>query len=173
MRHDPVIASHHVKHAYAPILFADLSRCARYHSPMIRLIYVSTCSPDLSLDDVEGIVTVAQSWNTKKGISGMLCWSGEFFLQCLEGERSTVSALFTKICKDPRHNAVEILIAAPTSVRWFGQWGMGYSRLMASHTLDLPATAGNSFNPYLLEAVNLESTFEQLSKHAQRISIDS
>jgi hypothetical protein len=139
---------------------------------MIRLIYVSTCSPDLSLEDVEGIVKVAQSWNTQKGISGMLCWSGEFFLQCLEGERSTVSALFAKICKDPRHTTIEILIAAPTNVRWFGQWGMGFSRLMASHANDLRLPNGSSFNPYLLEAVDLESTFEQLSTHAQRLAIE-
>jgi hypothetical protein len=139
---------------------------------MIRLIYVSTCPPDLSLEDVEGIVKVAQTWNANQGISGMLCWSGEFFLQCLEGERSVVSQLFAKICKDSRHTNIEILIAAPTNVRWFGQWGMGYSRLMASHTLDLPATEGNSFNPYLLEANHLESTFEQLAKFAQRLSIE-
>ncbi len=140
---------------------------------MIRLIYVSTCPPELSLSDVEGIVQVSQAWNEGQGISGMLCWSGEFFLQCLEGKRATVSQLFAKICRDPRHTQIEILIAAPTNVRWFSQWGMGYSRLMASHTLDLPATEGNSFNPYLLEAVDLESTFEQLSKYAQRISIES
>jgi Sensors of blue-light using FAD len=139
---------------------------------MIRLIYVSTCPANLSVEDVEGIVKVSQAWNSSERISGMLCWSGEFFLQCLEGERSTVSALFAKICKDPRHNKIEILIAAPTQVRWFGQWGMGFSRLMASHTLDLRALQGSSFNPYLLEAADLESTFEQLSMYAQRLAIE-
>lgn len=139
---------------------------------MIRLVYVSTCAPGLSLDDVYEIMKVAHPRNVKSGVSGMLCWSGEFFLQCLEGERSIVSKLFAKIANDPRHTDVEILIAAPTNVRWFGEWGMGFSRLMASHRLDLPSGRGESFNPYLLQATDLEYTFEQLSRFAQRLSID-
>lgn len=139
---------------------------------MIRLVYVSTCAPGLSLDDVYAIMKVSQPWNVQHELSGMLCWSGEFFLQCLEGERAEVSRLFTKIAADPRHHSVELLIAAPTKLRWFGEWGMGFSRLMASHRLDLPSGRGESFNPYLLEAVDLESTFEQLAKFAQRLSID-
>jgi hypothetical protein len=139
---------------------------------MFRLVYVSTCEPGLKLDDVYAIMRVAHPKNVERGISGMLCWSGEFFLQCLEGERSTVSRLFAKICGDRRHSDVEILIAAPCGQRWFGEWGMGFSRLMASHRLDLPAGSGQSFNPYLLEAQDLEATFEQLSRFAQRLAME-
>jgi Sensors of blue-light using FAD len=139
---------------------------------MFRLVYVSTCAPGLSLDDVYAIMRVSPPWNVTHGVSGMLCWSGEFFLQCLEGERSEVSKTFARIVNDARHTDVEILIAAPTAVRWFGEWGMGFSRLMASHRLDLPSGRGQSFNPYLLEASDLESAFEQLSQFAQRLSIE-
>jgi Sensors of blue-light using FAD len=139
---------------------------------MLRLVYVSTCAPGLALDDVYDIMRQSHPWNVNQGISGMLCWSGEFFLQCLEGERNAVSRTFAKICSDPRHANVEILIAAPTRTRWFGEWGMGFSRLLASHRLDLAAGRAESFNPYLLEAVDLESVFEQLSQVAQRLSIE-
>jgi Sensors of blue-light using FAD len=142
---------------------------ARY---MLRLVYVSTCAPGLGLDDVYDIMRKSHPGNVKFGISGMLCWSGEFFLQCLEGDRNTVSRTFSKICRDPRHSNVEILVAAPTRTRWFGEWGMGFSRLLASHRLDLAAGRAESFNPYLLEAIDLESVFEQLSKVAQRLALD-
>ncbi|MGL5002731.1 MAG: BLUF domain-containing protein [Casimicrobium sp.] len=141
------------------------------HEFMIRLVYVSTCAPGLKLDDVYAIMRAADPHNVEQGISGMLCWSGEFFLQCLEGERAQVSRLFAKICGDTRHTDIEILIAAPTNVRWFGEWGMGFSRLLASHQLDLPSGTMTGFNPYLLQASDLESTFEQLSQVAQRLAI--
>jgi hypothetical protein len=139
---------------------------------MFRLVYVSTCAPGLGLDDVVSIMRSADPYNTKEGISGMLCWSGEFFLQCLEGERGEVSRLFSRICTDNRHRDVELIIAAPTNVRWFSEWGMGYSRIMSSHSLDLPSGTMTSFNPYLLQAIDLEATFEQLSKVAQRLAIE-
>jgi Sensors of blue-light using FAD len=139
---------------------------------MLRLVYVSTCAEGLKLDDVYDIMRKAYPSNVKDGVSGMLCWSGEFFLQCLEGDRSAVSRTFCKICSDPRHSKIEILIAAPTRTRWFGEWGMGFSRLLASHRLDLAAGRSQSFNPYLLEALDLEVAFEQLSKVAQRLSIE-
>ncbi|TAG70684.1 MAG: BLUF domain-containing protein [Burkholderiales bacterium] len=139
---------------------------------MIRLVYVSTCAPGLGIDDVYAIMKVSQPWNVQHELSGMLCWSGEFFLQCLEGDRSEVSKIFAKIATDRRHHSVELLIAAPTNVRWFGEWGMGFSQLMASHRLDLPRGRGESFNPYLLQAVDLERTFEQLATFAQRLAID-
>lgn len=140
---------------------------------MLRLVYVSTCAAGLQLDDVYDIMRKAHPSNVKDGISGMLCWSGEFFLQCIEGERNAVSRVFSKICGDSRHSNVEILIAAPTRTRWFSEWGMGFSRLLASQPLDLAAGQSEGLNPYLLEALDLESVFEQLSRVAQRLSIES
>lgn len=136
---------------------------------MIRLVYVSTCIHGLHLQDVQSIVATAQSRNQVAGISGMLCWSGEFFLQCLEGERDRVTHCFGKIMADPRHHSVELIVSSPTAVRWFSTWGMGFSRLMSSHRLDLDSLAGRSFNPYLLEASEMQSAFGQLSQHAQRL----
>jgi Sensors of blue-light using FAD len=139
---------------------------------MIRLVYVSTCAAGLSLDDLYAIMRTADRSNRDTGISGMLCWSGEFFLQCLEGERATVSRLYSRICNDTRHRDIELIVAAPTGVRWFSEWGLGFSRLMASHEFDLPSGPMKSFNPYLLQAADLESTFEQLSRVAQRLAIE-
>ena len=136
---------------------------------MIRLVYVSTCANNVQLMDIQSLLHSAEYRNQQKGISGMLCWSGKFFLQCLEGERAAVTQRFSRISTDSRHHSVELILSAPTSVRWFSRWGMGFSRAMASHRLDLPAWTGGSFNPYLLQATELEATFERLAQLAQHM----
>ena len=140
---------------------------------MIRLVYVSTCAQNVQLEDVEGILRVSESWNADRGISGMLCWSGEFFLQCLEGERGPVTQCFAHIAQDRRHHSVELIVSSPTSVRWFSTWGMGFTRLLSSTRVDLPNFTGGSFNPYLLEASDLQDTFARLASQAQRLSLDA
>lgn len=136
---------------------------------MIRLVYVSTCADNVDFADIQSLLSAAERRNPEHGISGMLCWSGEFFLQCIEGDRASVTQCFARILTDKRHHSIELILSAPTSVRWFSQWGMGFSRMLSSHRIDLPASAGASFNPYLLEATELEATFERLSDQAQRI----
>lgn len=136
---------------------------------MIRLVYVSTCADNVDFADIQSLLSAAERRNPEHGISGMLCWSGEFFLQCIEGDRASVTQCFARILTDKRHHSIELILSAPTSVRWFSQWGMGFSRMLSSHRIDLPASTGASFNPYLLEATELEATFERLSDQAQRI----
>ena len=136
---------------------------------MIRLVYVSTCADHVDLADIQSLLSVAERLNSEQGISGMLCWSGEFFLQCIEGDRAPVTACFARCLADKRHHSVELILSAPTSVRWFSQWGMGFSHMLSSHHVDLPGWTGGSFNPYVLEATELEATFERLADQAQRI----
>lgn len=136
---------------------------------MIRLVYVSTCANHVEPADIQSLLQVAARRNPEQGISGMLCWSGEFFLQCIEGERAPVTQCFARILRDTRHHSVELILSAPTAVRWFSQWGMGFSRTLSSHRTDMPACSNGSFNPYLLDAIDLEATFERLSGQAQRI----
>ena len=140
---------------------------------MIRLVYVSTCAQNVQLEDVQDILRVAESWNAEREISGMLCWSGEFFLQCLEGERGPVTRCFAHIAADKRHHSVELIVSSPTTVRWFSSWGMGFTRLMSSNRVDLPNFSGGSFNPYLLEASDLQDTFARLAGQAQRLSLSA
>jgi hypothetical protein len=119
--------------------------------------------------DVQSLLRSAEQRNQQLQISGMLCWSGEFFLQCLEGDRAAVTQCFSRIAVDPRHHSVELILSAPTSARWFSQWGMGFSRTLSSHRIDALSGQGGSLNPYLLQPSDLESTFERLSKISYRM----
>ena len=39
-------------------------------------------------------------------MTGVLCFSGEIFLQVLEGGRAQVSKLYNRIAADPRHTCL-------------------------------------------------------------------
>jgi hypothetical protein len=135
---------------------------------MIRLTYVSTCIPDLSLVDVRAILAVATKSNVEHGITGMLYWSGEYFMQTLEGERAAVTLCFNRVCRDRRHTEVELVSAIPTHKRWFGEWSMGFTQLLASHRVHLESGA-RGFNPYLLDAKTLPDVLAELSRNTQRL----
>lgn len=91
---------------------------------MIRTIYFSTATSELSKSDVAGIVEHAQHANSKRDVTGALAYNGRNFCQCLEGEESVVRALIDKISQDPRHSGFKVLDEKPISARQFSEWSM-------------------------------------------------
>ena len=67
----------------------------------------------------------------------MLCFSGEIFLQALEGGRSQVNALYHRIAVDARHRDVVLLSYEEIAERRFAGWAMGQVNM-------------NTLNPALL-----------------------
>ncbi len=98
-------------------------------SPLYRLLYMSTARHDMSDGDLEAILVDARRANAAAGITGMLLYGDRHFLQCLEGERQTVEALYDRIAADPRHRGMTRLIAGPIDERAFPDWSMGFRRL--------------------------------------------
>jgi hypothetical protein len=136
---------------------------------MIRLTYVSTCKTGLVLADVRAILAIATKSNAESGITGMLYWSGDYFMQTLEGERAAVTVCFNRVCRDARHTDVELVNAVPMAKRWFGEWSMGFTQLLAPHRLQL-ANGAQGFNPYLLDANELPETLAVLTRNTQRLN---
>ncbi len=138
-------------------------------SVMIRLSYVSTCAPGLALADVRAILNVANRSNIENNITGMLYWSGKYFMQTLEGDRRAVTVCFNRVCRDRRHTEVELVSALPMSERWFSQWSMGFTQLLAEHRVKL-ANGANGFNPYLLDASQLPQSLAELTRNTTRLA---
>ena len=88
-----------------------------------QLIYVSE---PFGFDDamLNGILVDARRCNTRDGVTGALICRADVYLQLLEGEREVVEATFARIAKDPRHLAVERLLASEVDVRLFPHWAM-------------------------------------------------
>jgi len=67
-----------------------------------RILYASTTTDQFKPKDIEDILSKARQENSKLNITGMLCFSSNYFLQCIEGSRANVNELYHKILNDKR-----------------------------------------------------------------------
>ena len=89
----------------------------------LHVVYVSQLAPGESCAAFSAICRWARPRNLERGISGVLLFDGERFLQWLHGGHDEVSRLMAAIAADPRHAAVRVLLQAPlpaaaTDPRW-------------------------------------------------------
>ena len=75
---------------------------------LVRLLYCSR-AVQTSPEAIDSILAQARQHNPVSGITGILCYGGGIFLQCIEGGRMQVSDLFGSIQKDARHKDVALL----------------------------------------------------------------
>jgi len=92
---------------------------------LVRLLYASRAATALSAAVVDSIMIQSRRNNPDRGITGILCYSDDIFLQVLEGSRDDVCETFNAIVRDDRHSNVRILFFEEISERRFGGWTMG------------------------------------------------
>lgn len=128
---------------------------------LVRLLYASRATQPLNTELMESILTQSRSHNPENGVTGILCYSGDIFMQVLEGGRHEVSALYNTIVKDGRHTAVELLHFEEIAERRFSSWTMGQVNLAKVNPSTLlkysekpgldPFTVGGKVSMALLE----------------------
>ncbi len=96
---------------------------------MIRLLYASHAAQPLTPAIMQAILASSRKNNMERGITGILCHSGDYFLQVLEGGRAQVNALYNVIAQDSRHDQVTILHYEEVTERRFAGWTMGQVNL--------------------------------------------
>lgn len=92
---------------------------------LVRLMYASRAAEPVRHEALNAILKKSTANNPAVGITGVLCFSGEIFLQVLEGGRSQVSTLYHRIAQDPRHRDVVLLSYEEIDERSFAGWAMG------------------------------------------------
>ena len=92
---------------------------------LVRMLYASRAAAPLSSAIVDSILDQSRKNNPPQGITGMLCFSEDIFVQALEGGRDQVCELFNTIVCDPRHQGVRLLVYEEIAERRFGGWTMG------------------------------------------------
>ena len=92
---------------------------------LVRLLYASRAAKALNAKTIASILLECQRNNPRRGITGVLCYSDEIFLQVLEGGRDAVCETFNSIVRDGRHETVRLLSFEEISERRFGGWSMG------------------------------------------------
>lgn len=96
---------------------------------LVRLLYASRAAKPLSNEVVESILAQSRIHNPAQGITGILCYSGDVFMQVLEGGRDAVCELYNTIVRDPRHQQVRLLAFEEIAERRFASWTMGQVNL--------------------------------------------
>ena len=86
------------------------------------------------------ILRMSRHNNAALGVTGALLFDPRYFAQVLEGERSNVSHLFCRICRDPRHDAVTVVEAKTIEARKFASWSMALVRTHAGSELPFDPT---------------------------------
>lgn len=118
---------------------------------LVRLLYASHAPKEIDGNLMESILVQSRKNNPAAGVTGILCYSGQMFMQVLEGNRSEVSRLFNKIASDPRHLDVEILLFEDIMERRFSSWTMGQVNLTKINTSTLlKYSEFPTLNPYSL-----------------------
>ena len=92
---------------------------------LVRLMYASRAHETVRPEVLNAILKKSTQNNPAAGVTGVLCFSGNIFLQVLEGGRSQVSKLYNRIAQDPRHTDVVMLSYEEIEERRFAGWAMG------------------------------------------------
>lgn len=98
----------------------------RKRMTLVRLLYVSRAVGPQTTAVTDSILSVAQSANRQRGITGVLCQGQGLYLQVLEGERSVINRLYNRITQDRRHQDVELLVLEEISQRRYADWSMAH-----------------------------------------------
>jgi hypothetical protein len=93
---------------------------------LVRCVYASRAVATLAAPVIDQILETSRQRNPRQGITGILCYAGDTFIQVLEGGRDAVCDLYNAIARDPRHGNVRILVYEEIGERKFGCWTMGH-----------------------------------------------
>lgn len=105
---------------------------------MIQITYISTPTRPMSTDDLLDILNTSRLNNVCIGVSGMLLYTGNAFIQILEGDEKVVEGLISTIKNDPRHTDFRIIEKKKITTREYADWTMGFKRVGKDDVRDVP-----------------------------------
>ena len=134
---------------------------------MKRLIYCSQATDDFAPEELVALLEVSRRNNLGAGLSGMLLYSSQSFLQVLEGEPSPLEVTYARIKADGRHTNLRLLLDAEVPAPLFPDWTMGFEHVDdedLAEELDgfTPATEYPLVNPDLITNAGVAVTLLKL-----------
>lgn len=122
----------------------------------IQIVYTSKARRDVNDAEIVQIHSTSLMSNAQSGITGMLLYAKDTFLQVIEGAADTIDRLMEKIRVDTRHYDVEILVRTSIRHREFKNWSMGYRRLEEADAKSLL-----NFAPFFVNGFDAKRFSEQ------------
>jgi Sensors of blue-light using FAD len=137
---------------------------------LIQLTYASR-AVNLGPADIKDILAASNRNNARLGITGALCLNNGVFLQQLEGDRETVSALYHRILLDKRHQDTCLLDFGEIPHRRFTGWSMGLlSSVEENRKIFLKYASSAEFDPYSMRASTLHAFFDEVVGNVRWLS---
>jgi Sensors of blue-light using FAD. len=105
---------------------------------LIHIVYVSFSRNQLSELELDELLSEIRPKNLATGITGLLLYNDEIFIQVIEGETDTIRRLYDILQKDKRHTNIVKILEERIDQRSFPNWSMGYQKLSKEDSKDLP-----------------------------------
>lgn len=135
----------------------------------VRLFYASKVASHFDPADLDDILETARERNRRDNITGVLFFTTDFFLQCLEGSRKVVNDLYNELVTDSRHTDLVLLSYDDIDDRMFSDWEMAYiePNEISQEILKKHST-GQSFDPYKIDEDMANAMLVLLVQHLER-----
>ena len=118
---------------------------------LVEMIYASKVAHPLNAHTVTDILQAARQFNTRHGLTGLLVFNHQYFLQVIEGDRNQLKRLLPRLMADPRHTDFALIRFATIAQRAYAGWSMGF---VAAHAVNravlLRHGVSDSFDPCAL-----------------------
>ena len=127
------------------------------------MVYTSVAVAPFGPAQLDQLLAVSRANNELAGLTGILLYKDNNFMQVLEGEQGVVRALVAKIERDPRHQRLVILLEGLIARREFPEWSMAFENLDAS-----PFNRAAGYNDYLNQPI-IPPDLEEAPSLARRL----
>lgn len=118
---------------------------------LVRCLYASRAAATLTASALDEILMQSHRNNPRSGVTGLLCYTSEVFVQVLEGGRDEVCEIYNAIVRDSRHTHIRLLAYEEIAERRFGNWTMGrVDAKMVNPSLLLKYSKAASLDPFAI-----------------------
>ena len=94
--------------------------------PLHELTYASLATREMSQPDLVELLDASRETNLRRGVTGLLLYRHQEFMQLLEGDRSEIFELYQTICADPRNRNNYLMWEGAIEQRSFPDWSMAF-----------------------------------------------
>jgi hypothetical protein len=101
------------------------------------IVYASSATHELTTAALEALLASAQFFNREHQVTGVLLYSGNHFMQCLEGSPEDVGKAYERVKGSSQHKDIVEYMDGEVAKRSFGSWDMGLAQPAESEFLAL------------------------------------
>jgi hypothetical protein len=101
-------------------------RALKHCDDLFSVVYVSTAARQVLLGELRHLLDAAQRRNSEEGVTGVLLYSEQRFMQYLEGPVAGVARVYGIIKAHPLHYGLIDLVREPIAERAFPEWSMAF-----------------------------------------------